>query len=189
MADFLTYSADYLKKVSVINDNTDNKILTPTILLVQDMYLKPLLGTDLFNEVKEQIIAGTVNADNQTLLDEYILNIVHYYVLYEATPLFKYKYMNRGIMVNNAENSTSADLTEVKFMMDNWKNKAEWFSERMIKFIKRVNGNDPTKYTKYRENYDCDDIKPIETDYKTSIYLGDTDLTEKELYNIRRGNY
>lgn len=189
MADFLTYSADYLKKVSVINDNTDNKILVPTIKLVQDMYLKPLLGTDLFNEIKNQIIADNVSSDNQTLLDDYIGHIIHYYTLYESTPLFKYRYMNRGLMVNNAENSTSADLSEVKFMMDNWKNKAMWFGERMIKFIKRVNGNDPSKYSAYNDNMDCDDIKPINTDYKSSIYLGDSDLSEKELYNIRIGNY
>lgn len=189
MADFITYSADYIKQYSIINDNADAKLITPTIRLVQEKYIKPLLGTDLFNEIKGEIIAGSVSSDNQTLLDDYLMNVVVNYTLLECTPIFKYRYMNRGIAVNNAENSTSADLNEIKFMMDKWRNDAEFFAERTTKFIKRVNSNDPTKYANYFNNMDCDDIKPNRTNYSTSIYLGDAGLTEKQENDIRIGKY
>lgn len=185
MADFLTFTENYLKEISIINDNVDAKTLTPIIILVQDKYLHPILGSDLFDDIKAEIIAGSVGADNVTLLDNYIMPVMHWYVLKESTPAFKYKYMNKGVMSKNSDNSSAADLSEIKFLMDQWDNNAKWYAERLTKFL---DANVDT-YPLYCANPDCDDIKPNKTNYRTSIYLGDTGLTDEEAYNQKIGNY
>ena len=58
MADVLFISENYLKQNSVINDNVDMKILTPTIIWVQDNYIQKILGQDLFEEMQSQITAA-----------------------------------------------------------------------------------------------------------------------------------
>lgn len=185
MRDFITFSENYLKEVSVINDNVDAKTITPIIILVQDKYLHPILGSDLFDEIKEQIQTSTESADNVALLDNYIMPVIHWYVLKESTPAFKYKYMNKGIMVKNSDNSSAADLSEIKFLMDQWDNNAKWYAERLTKFL----DNNTDIYPLYCANPDCDDIQPNKTNYRTSIYLGDSALTEEEEYRIKIGNY
>lgn len=125
----LIITQQYLKENGLINDNVDMKVITPTIILVQDIYIHPILGTDLYNEVQQQITDSTpntvdaVSADNQTLLDNYVLPCMLWYTLCEATPAFKYRYMNKGIMVKNSDNSQPADLGEIKWLMDRW---VEW---------------------------------------------------------------
>ena len=101
------------------------KILTPTIRLCQDKYIKPILGSDLFNEIISQI--PTLSAANQALMDGYVLPSMLHYIVCEATPVFKYRYANKGIMVNNSQNSNPIDFNEMRWLMDKWKNDAEWY--------------------------------------------------------------
>lgn len=184
MSNFLTFTENYLKEISIINDNVDAKILTPIIILVQDKYLHPILGTDLFTDIKDEIIAGSVSADNVTLLDNYIMPVMHWYCLKESTPAFKYRYMNKGLMIKNSENSSAADLSEVKWNMDLWDNNAKFYAERLTNFLKA----NTTTYPLYCSNTDCDDIKPNQTNYRTSIYLGNY-LTDREEYERSIGKY
>lgn len=165
----LIITEKYLKEVSVINDNTDMKILTPSILDAQDLYMVPLLGSDLFNELITQVNSQTVTALNQTLLDNYVLPCLVKYTLYESTPAFKYKYMNKGIMVRNSENSSNADLQEIQYMMDWWRNKGQEFAERCTKFLCQ----EIASYPLFRNNPNYDDIQPNTTNYSGSFYLED----------------
>jgi len=161
----LIISEEYLKEMSIINGNTDMKILTPTIRLCQDKYIKPILGSDLFNEIISQI--PTLSAANQALMDGYVLPSMLHYIVCEATPVFKYRYANKGIMVNNSQNSNPIDFNEMRWLMDKWKNDAEWYAEQATKFLVE-NRND---YPLYDANTTCDKIKPNKTNYTTGINL------------------
>ncbi len=161
----LIISENYLKEMSIINGNTDMKILTPTIKLCQDKYIKPILGTDLFNEIIAQI--PTLSAANITLMDDYILPAMLHYVVCEATPVFKYRYANKGVMVNSSENGQSIDFNEMRWIMDKWRNDAEWYSEQATKFLRQY----PDVYPLYWANTTCDKIQPNKTNYTTGINL------------------
>lgn len=182
---FLIMTSQYLKDVSVIGDNADDKVMTSVIILVQRRYLLPILGTDLFNEIAGQIEADTVTADNQTLLDNYILPLMQWYCLSEATPAIKYRYMNKGVMIKGSDNSTPADLQEIKFLIDRWENNAKVFAEDCTRFLRAHT----TTYPLFCANTDCDDIKPNKTNYRTSIYLGDSELTDKQQRDLNIGKY
>lgn len=169
MADFLTITENYLKENGLINENTEAKVITPIIKLVQKMYLHPILGTALFTEIKDQIIAENVSTANQTLLDDYILDVMLWYCHHEAPAALKYRLMNKGVMVKNSENSAAADLAEIKFIMDRWKNNAEYIAERLTKFLQAHTDD----YPKYLENTDCDQIKPNKSNYTSSLFLDD----------------
>jgi len=181
---FLILTERYLKDNSIINDNTDSKILQPILLLVQDKYLHTILGTDLFNDIAAEIEAESVSASNQTLLDNYVLPLVLWYTLFESTPAFKYRYMNKGVMVKNSENSSAADLSEIKFLMDKWEANAKMYAERTTNFLDA----NTTTYPLYCSNTDCDDIKPNKTNYRTSIFLGNQEDPIEER-NRRIGKY
>jgi hypothetical protein len=190
MPDVLIMTEQYLKENGVINGNSDMGIITPTIVLVQDKYIHPILGTDLYTEIETQINSSTVgtrdqvSSANQTLLDKYILKTMLWYILMEATPLFKYRYMNKGVMVKSSDNSSAADLSEIQYNMNRWQQDAEMYAERTTKFLKA----NTTTYPLYLQNNDCDDIRPNKTNYTSSIYLPSSEWDDDD-YKTSIGNY
>ena len=70
--DVLWMSETYFKDNSILNDNVDWKVVQPIMIMVQDQYIHPVLGSDLFDEIADQIYNNNVSALNQTLLNLYI---------------------------------------------------------------------------------------------------------------------
>lgn len=180
--DVLWMTEDYFKENSVLNDNVDWRLVQPIMIMVQDQYIQPILGTDLFDEIADEIYAGSVSSDNQTLLDSYIRKVIIYYVLSELPAVLKYRYQNKGILVRNSENSSAASQEEIQAQTSYWKNKAEWQAERTTKFLREVSTS--SLYANYyAATVTGDDILPNSTNFTTSIYLGDDcDECKKNLF-------
>ena len=124
---------EYLKSKSVIDDNTDFQILKPIIQAVQDLFIEPILGTKLYKQIDTQITNSTLTAANQTLLNNYILKCMLWYVMAESSKVFKFRYTNKGILVKTGENSEAISTDDLKFIVDDWKNYAENYAEKTIK--------------------------------------------------------
>jgi len=72
-ANILFISETTLKDRSLLQDNVDPKLIRPTIKQAQDMYIEPILGTGLYQELQTQIEDATVsvlNAKLHTLMDK-----------------------------------------------------------------------------------------------------------------------
>lgn len=165
----LIITENYLKQSSVLNGNVDMKIITPTIVLCQDKYIKPMLGEDLFDEILSQIGSNTVSSLNETILDNYVLPALVYYTMTELTPSMKYKYANIGIVTNSDTNASAPDLTEIKFLMDQWRVNAEMYAERGTRYLV----DNSADYPLYTANTDCYKTKPNGTNYTSGLFLDD----------------
>lgn len=160
---------EYLKQYSIVNDNVDMGVVTPTLIKIQDMYIHPILGTALFEELKTQVGAETVTALNATLLDMVRKCMLRYFES-EAAIIFSYRYMNKGVMKKSSDNSQPADLSEVNMLMDKFKNEAEWYAERITKYLME-NSNDYPLFDNAGDGIDT--ISPNITNYTSGIYLGE----------------
>ena len=162
-------SETYLKDRSIIDNNVDYRKVMPIIEAIQDLKLEPLLGTDLYDEIITQTTPPTtLSGDNQTLIDNYILKFMLFYVLAEAPAALHYRYMNKGIQIKSSENSTPADRTDLKELYDAYKNKAEEYGDRMIRYILA----NPTLYPKYFSNNTIDKEQPKNA-YNVDIFIND----------------
>jgi hypothetical protein len=175
----LLISENYLKEYTNINKNVDMTILTPILQEVQDFYIIPLLGTNLYNEVLGQVTTSTVTALNQTLLDLVVPCMLHYAKM-EAMPDMKYRLMNKGVMIKNSENSSAADLSEIQFLMDRSKNKAEIYAQRVTNYLNRY----VSSYPLYISNVERDEIMPNRNNFTSGIMIDDHDCDDcyKYLY-------
>lgn len=172
MADAYWIDEDYIMDNSVIASNTDLKVITPNIIACQDLYIKPLLGTDLFNIVNAEIVAQVFTSRIETLLDDHLKKVLLNYVLAESASDLAYRWMNKGIMQKNSENSQPVGPDQVKTLYDKYKNRAEIYAQRATNFLLE---NDTT-YSEYHSgNTALDDIQPIYNNFKTGIWLGDSD--------------
>jgi hypothetical protein len=167
----------YLKQNSIINDNADMTVITPTIEDVQRLYIEDLLGTQLYNSILGQIASNNVSSLNQTLLDTYVLPCMKYYILCECTPVFKWRYMNKGVMIKNSENSSPASTDEILYMMDKWKNNAEKLAQRVTRYLTQ----EQALYPLYRANTKSYESRPNINNYTNGLYLDDLG----DLYNYK----
>jgi hypothetical protein len=189
MAVALFTTEQYIKDNSVINENVDVKYITSTIILCQKLYIKPLLGTALYDEINTEINAGSVSTDNQTLLDDYLQDVLLYRVLQEGMMLFTYKIENKSTVRKDSENSTPIDQDEMYMMRDDFKDKAELFEDRTRKFL--LENATSTKYANYLDAGDgVDTIHPIKNTFTTGWALDDTPkLKWDTTFTVDRSKY
>jgi hypothetical protein len=169
MANVLFISENFVKDNTLLHENIDFKFIRPVIMLSQDIHLQPKLGTTMFNELKTQIIGGSLTTANTTLLNDYIQPMLLYWVQAEAPAAISYKFLNKGLMQQSSENSSTSSLDEINFISQKYKDKAEWYTERLVNFLLENDAD----YPAYRNpESGLDIIQPDTRTYSTGMFLG-----------------
>lgn len=164
-----------IKATTYVDENVDEKILRNTIKECMDIYLHPLLGTGLYNDLKTQINTDPTLAsypDYKTLLDDYLQSALKYFVLYEGIDVFVFKFTNKTVGKKTSENTVVVSLEEIKRLQDKFLDKAQWYAERAIRYLKENASS--TKFKLYLEpGTTSDTLHPMNTSYSCGWYLGE----------------
>jgi len=174
MADALFYTPSQIKADTTLSKNIDDKYITETILWCQDIYIHPKLGTTFYNELKTDVIGSSLTGVNKTLMDNYIRPALKWYVVSEIIYEVSYPTTNKGMVRRDGEASTPADKRDVDQQSSRYKDRAEWYIQRMIHYLCEYE----TNYPNYQNPESGSDIlQPDKNNYTTSLFLG----------NVRRG--
>lgn len=171
-----------LKEYSIVDENLSMDKIRPTILLAQDMYLQPILGTDLFVEISDEIIADDISANNITLLRSYIKPCLVYYIMMELPMAISYKFVNRDLTRNNGEGSNYASLNEIREVTEKNRIKAEFYGQRLVKYLIA----NSSSYPAYSGNSTIDKMLPIRDAYTLGLILDDCHDCKGRFYGNRR---
>ncbi len=169
MANVIFISETYIKDTSYIDENVDVKLLRNSILETQDFRILPIVGTALYNELKTQITAGTKTSLNNTLLSDYIAPALKYWVLHDAALILTFKVMNKSIVKRNSENTETIQTTDLDRLMDYFKTRAEFYSERVTKYLVENITSYPL-FSNAGSGYDT--VHPKLNNYTQGLYLG-----------------
>lgn len=171
MANFFIHPNE-LKATAYIDENADDKLLTNAISIAQDLYILPIIGTGIYDELRTQIGASTVTALNTTLLSSYIVPALRYWSLYELAEPMTYKFTNKSIVKKKSENSDPIEFKELMALKDKFMNIAQWYTERLKMYLREHT----TDYPLYdNPGTGIDIIHPErDTAFSCSWYLGDT---------------
>lgn len=120
---------------SIINENVSYTQIRPTIVKVQEMRIQPIIGSDLYKEIANQVVSGSVNALNQTLLNDYLQPAIREWLYFELPHVLAFKYMNKGMVRRRSDESEIMDMNEIQRLIDKAKNDAEWYSERITRYL------------------------------------------------------
>lgn len=173
MAKVMFISEATLKAESILQDNVDMKVVTPTIYDVQNYFILPILGSSLYKDISSEIEAGNVSQKYKDLLDLYIQPTMIWYCRMELPLNINYKYFNKAVGVQNADNMNPASMDEIQMLMDRAKNKAEWYAERLTKFLLANQTTYPLYLT--QTNVDIDTIFANRTNYTSGMVIGGSD--------------
>jgi hypothetical protein len=170
MSYVLLISEQKLKDSTAINLNVDVNILLPYVLQAQTLYIEPKLGTQLYEHIKGLIQAGTIgdagNAAYKTLLDDYISFVLVNYSFYHAIPYLRFKVENGNIYSKTSETGTALSTEEAQSLREEISNTAQYYTERLIEYIRNNIGDFP----EYSTNSGAD-VNPDKNAYYNGMNL------------------
>lgn len=136
---FLTTEQKILDKTP-LDKNLLSHNLKPAIMLSQKINVTQLLGDQLINKIYSDIEADSLSGNYKYLVDTYLQDMVTYWSVYYALTDMLSKAGNRGLQIENSENSSGADLATYRELKSTYKNIAETFSERTKNYLWINNG-------------------------------------------------
>lgn len=167
----LFVSSATIKKFGVLENNVDDKLISQTILMVQDIQLQQILGSDLYNEICTQINASTLSAANQTLLDDYIRDFIINATIMEGAVIFNYRFSNKGVVTQNSENQQPVTQRELELIEQKWGRMSEFYAKRLSGYLEENSSVYPLWASGNTKAQDVASQYPV---YSTGFYLGST---------------
>ena len=169
----LLISAETLKLNTTLSENVDDNLIHPVILVSQDQHIQPILGTDLFDYMKANMT--TVTGDYATLLNDYIQKPLVYWTLAKLYPLLKYRMVNHSVVSMDNEQGTSASYDELKPLIANAEDSAQFYTERLIDYLQ----NNSSSFSQYSTNAN-NQMSATTRNYYSGINM-DTNIYDKRL--------
>tara|TARA_R100000781_G_scaffold22221_2_gene16550 strand:+ start:2852 stop:3430 length:579 start_codon:yes stop_codon:yes gene_type:complete len=170
MAYVLFISEEKLKDSTAINLNVDVNLLLPYVRQAQKLYVETKLGTELNQKLKDLIVAGTIgNVGNEaykTLLDDYIGDMLPNWAFYHAIPFLRFKIENGNIYSKTSETGTALSTEEAQHLREEVRNTAEYYTERLIDYIR----NNTASFPEYSTNSGAD-VNPDQNAYYNGMNL------------------
>lgn len=167
MTDVLLISWAKVKQYTDINNNLDADLIRNNIRESQDIELQRVIGTVLYEKMLNLVESGEINdsgnAAYKTLLDSYIQDMLlysSYYYILESTFI---RTRNDGLLIpQGGDNTIAVDRTVYEMRRKSVRNKFEYYSDRLSRFINEKQGD-------YPELNDNDFLYQQQPDYGTQF--------------------
>lgn len=168
----LYISTTTLKRDTPLGSAVDDNILHPQIVLAQDRYILPVLGTQLDDELKNLIqsngISNPAKADYKTMLDEYLVPCLVQFAFIEVAYALRLRFSNNTITMPDSEQGSNADISDLKMLLDRVESMAMFYRQRLIDHLCYNNEKFP-EYSKATE----DDLRATQRNYFQNLNVYD----------------
>jgi len=172
----LFISTDRLKKDSALGGSVDNNLLLPYILMAQDRYILPILGTDLTNKLISDIQGSSLTGNYLTLLQNFIQPALVQFSFASCLPFLRLRMVNSSIVTMNSEQGSSVSHDDLKPLINAAMDMGEFYRERLITYVT----NNTSKFPEYSTNQSKDgDLSPTSANYYAGLNLDTAPLSNK----------
>tara|TARA_R110002051_G_C8641047_1_gene486173 strand:- start:231 stop:809 length:579 start_codon:yes stop_codon:yes gene_type:complete len=121
---------------SFTNFNTDPALISNnTILLAELAHLKPAIGKKFYEELKTQHNNGTLTTENQTLMDDFLVRCLCWFVRFEVINEVQSNSSSMGIVNNIDEFATIVDPSELNAYKQDTYRKSEIYLQDMLDYM------------------------------------------------------
>lgn len=125
-------SIDNLKRLGLIHDNVDPKLLSRCIKLAQDQNIQNVTGTPLFNELIERVENDNWSEPYTSLMNEHVLPALVAWVDYHACSYLNIKITNKNVgRGQDDERTANTDLQTSNFQKKLMKD-AKFYNDRLF---------------------------------------------------------
>ena len=170
----LFISTDRLKKDSALGGSVDDNLLLPYILMAQDRYILPILGTDLYDKLISDIQGSSLAGDYLTLLQTYIQPCLVQFSFSVVLPFLRLRFVNNSVVTMSSENGASVSHSDLKPLISASMDQGEFLRERLIDYIR----NNTSSFSEYSSNTGSD-LQPTTQNYYAGLNLDVAPVSNK----------
>ena len=126
----------YMKQYSPIPLNFNMAEVKNYIPVAEKIWVIPLIGYDLYDEINEQVADNEVSPENATLLTEGGLwQYLAFATVYEALPMIWSHISEVGVTKGKSDNSDSLDLKDMTYVSQHLRNQVEVLKDQLKKWL------------------------------------------------------
>ena len=135
MTTTLFISENKLKNFSDLNNALDPDLLKNAVREGQDIHIQRMLGNKLYLEMIDKVNNSQVTGNYLALMN-YIQDALLYWAYYEALEAIWLRPRNNGLLIpQGGQEAQAADTNIYDKKRESVKNKAEWYSERLVGYL------------------------------------------------------
>ena len=162
MATALFINRTDLVKNSIIDGNVDIDKYIQFIKIAQQIDIQNLLGTDLYNKISADIVAGTLAGNYLSLVNTYVQPTLIWFAQMNYIPFAAYQIKNGGVFKHTSETAQNVDKNEVDYLVAKAREYANYYSTRLVDYLS-FNDN---LFPEYNSNTNEDIDPDTDTTYK-----------------------
>ena len=159
MATALFITREDIVRNTALNGSVDTDKFIQFIKIAQEIHLLNFMGTDLYDKISAEIIAGTLAGDYLALTNNYLQPMLIHWAMVEYMPFAAYTIANGGVYKHTSESSVSVDKDEVDFLVEKERKLADHYTDRFVNYMCY---ND-TLFPEYNSNTNDDTYPSKET--------------------------
>lgn len=159
-----------IKDRTGLHKSMDESLLVPEIKIAQDTELQPALGSNFMKRLQEGILAADLTSEEQTLLDDYVTDTLVWFTMAQLPVSSSFQLFTKGTLRTRGENAELPSMSEMLDLSDRYKNRGEFYRERLIRYLSLHSSDFPTY-----DDGSCgdNDISPTSSGYSVPCWLGD----------------
>ena len=146
---------EYFKTYSPISDNYNIKDIKPYFHVAEKLWIEPIIGTPLYEELLDEVEKNEVTPENATLLLN-IYPLLAFAITYESLPFVGYHLSQVGITKGKSENSEPVSINDVNYISTQLRNQCETMKKLLKKFLDENAEHYPLYYADNTVDCNCD---------------------------------
>ena len=135
MATALFINRTDLVKNSIIDGNVDTDKFIQFIKIAQQIDIQNLLGTDLYNKISADIVAGSLAGNYLSLVNTYVQPTLIWFAQMNYIPFAAYQIKNGGVFKHTSETAQNVDKNEVDYLVAKAREYANYYSTRLVDYL------------------------------------------------------
>ena len=147
---------EYFKTYSPIPDNYNIKEIKPYFHVAEKLWIEPIIGMPLYEELLDEVENDEVTPENATLLLN-IYPLLAFAITYESLPFVGYHLSQVGISKGKSEISEPVSINDVNYISTQLRNQCETMKKLLKKFLDENAEHYPLYYADNNAECNCDD--------------------------------
>ena len=147
---------EYFKTYSPISDNYNIKDIKPYFHVAEKLWIEPIIGMPLYEELLDEVEKDEVTPENATLLLN-IYPLLAFAITYESLPFVGYHLSQVGITKGKSEISEPVSINDVNYISTQLRNQCETMKKLLKKFLDENAEHYPLYYADNTVECNCDD--------------------------------
>lgn len=135
MAVALFVKREDIVRNTILDGNVDTDKFIQFIKIAQEIHIRNYLGTDLYNKISADIIAGTLSGNYLSLVTTYVQPMLIHYAMVDYLPFASFSIKNGGVYKHSSENSEIASKEEIDYLVQKERDIAEYYTRRFIDYM------------------------------------------------------